>query len=88
LLYGYEEEYTTSTKGIGMIKHLYDQLSKMGLKYHELHAPSEGKLFLKGISLLPEGIEEAIRIKSMADQYKLDAIWDGENIEISPKVSL
>lgn len=65
-----------------MLKNLYDELSKMDLTYHALCELEENKIFLTAKTLVPEGVEEAIRIKRLADIYRLCAIWDGQDIEI------
>jgi hypothetical protein len=55
----------------------------MDLKYHELSELEGQKIYLSATSLVPEGIEEAMRIKTLADGYRLCTAWDGENIEIA-----
>jgi len=65
-----------------MLKNLYNELSRMDLKYHELLEIEGHKIFLAATTLLPEGIEEAMLIKSLADKYRLCTVWDGKNIEI------
>lgn len=65
-----------------MLKNLYNELSRMNLKYHELLSVEGHKIFIIATTLLPEGIEEAMRIKTLADTYRLCTVWDGENIEI------
>ena len=66
-----------------MCRNLYNELSIMNLKYHELCALEGDKIFLTAKSLIPEGIEEAMLIKNTADRYRLCTMWDGENIEIT-----
>jgi len=65
-----------------MIRNLYNELSRMNLQYHELADMDENKIFLTATALIPEGIEEAIQIKRIAERYQFCALWDGENIEI------
>lgn len=65
-----------------MLRNLYSELSRMDLKYHELVELKVNKIFLAAKVLASEGIEEVMRIKSLADMYRFCARWDGENIEI------
>ncbi|HBM34865.1 MAG TPA: hypothetical protein DDZ71_01005 [Sulfuricurvum sp.] len=65
-----------------VVRNLYNELSRMELKYHELLELEGHKIFLAATALIPEGIEEAMHIKRLADEYRLCTVWDGENIEI------
>lgn len=65
-----------------MLKNLYNELTRMDLKHHKPVEMDANKIFLVATALIPEGIEEAMQIKTLADRYKLCTVWDGENIEI------
>lgn len=66
-----------------MFKTLHEELSKIAWKYHKLE-PVEGEhLVLKALSLDPNGVDEVMRIKEIADRFFFQMYWDGENIMIA-----
>lgn len=65
-----------------MFYKLHDELAKTEWKYHKLeNVEGEGIVF-KAISMDPDGVNEVMRIKAIADRYLYHLKWDGENIEI------
>ena len=66
-----------------MIISLYNELSKLELKYHELGAITNGTIVLVAKSLAGEGVLEVMSIKELADKFSLITKWDGKNIEIT-----
>jgi len=65
-----------------MLEKLYDALSKIDWKYHVLDKPDGDKIMMKGISMDPQGIIEVMHIKELADEYRFNAKWDGQNVRI------
>lgn len=65
-----------------MFGELYDELSKMQWKYHLLQSPEEGHISLTAVSMDPNGIQEVMMIKEVADKYRFHTTWDGSNIKI------
>lgn len=65
-----------------MLRNLYGVLLRMDLEHHKLYGLQEELIYLTATSLDPEGIDEAIRIKQLADSFSMHTIWDGENIQI------
>lgn len=66
-----------------MLRNLYNELSKMDLRYHALGELREDRIFLSATAIIPEGVDEVIRIKNLADTYNFCTLWDGHNIEIT-----
>ena len=64
------------------LKNILTELERLTFQYHEMGSIENDKIILKGISLDPNGIEEAMKIKEMADKYNLHTLWDGQDIEI------
>ena len=65
-----------------MFQKLYYELSEMGWKYHMLENVDDDGIRFRAISLEPNGVNEVIRIKEIADRFRFHMKWDGENIRI------
>ena len=61
---------------------LYEELKTLNLQHHVLEDISKEAVMLVAKSLDPEGVDEVMRIKKIADKYGLVTVWDGKNIEI------
>lgn len=66
-----------------MITNLYEQLLGLELQFHEIASANSSSIVLHAKSLDAEGIFEVMRIKELADQYKLHTKWDGQDVEIT-----
>ena len=64
------------------LKNIIDEFQRFAFQYHEMGYVEHDKIVLRAISLDPSGIDEAMKIKEIADRYRLHTLWDGENIEI------
>lgn len=62
---------------------LYSELSKVNMQYHTLAPLGKGCIKVMAKVMDPEGIVEVMRIKELADKYKLMARWDGKDVLIS-----
>ncbi|MDX1295314.1 MAG: hypothetical protein R3302_03550 [Sulfurimonadaceae bacterium] len=65
-----------------MFQNLYNELSRLELKYHQLGKRIDEKIVLRATSLDPRGIDEVMMIKGMADRVNLYTNWDGQNVTI------
>ncbi len=65
-----------------MLQNLYNELARINFKHHRLSPYREDMIYIAASSLAPEGIEEVMRIKEIADRHKHDACWDGKDIKI------
>ena len=68
-----------------MLIRLYNQLVNFKLQYHELRPLADDTILLLAKTLEPEGIDEVMEIKKLADGYNLITTWDGKHIEIAYK---
>lgn len=65
-----------------MFQELYEELSKIEWKFHLLQNMENGVILLTPVSLDPNGIQEVMLIKEVADRYRFHTLWDGEKITI------
>lgn len=65
-----------------MLQRLYNELLEFDLKHHELGELTDEMIYIAAKSLDPEGINEVMHIKKIADRSYLGMKWDGQNIEI------
>ncbi|MHC3995449.1 hypothetical protein ACXWTF_11525 [Thiomicrolovo sp. ZZH C-3] len=65
-----------------MIQELYQKLSAIEWNYHVLQAPDRGVIILKAISMDPQGVLEVMRIREIAEEFRLYTKWDGQDIMI------
>jgi hypothetical protein len=68
-----------------MIQELYAKLSTINWHYHALQEPTSGTIVLKAISMDPQGVLEVMRIRELADEFRLHTKWDGQDIQIGRK---
>lgn len=64
------------------LHNLYQALANFELKFHELMPLDDNTVTLLGKSLAPEGIDEVMKVKDIADRLNLVTSWDGQHIEI------
>ena len=65
-----------------MLQMLFEELRKIDLKYHIFDRCEPHVITLHATSLDPNGVDEVMRIKAIADRFHAHTVWDGENIEI------
>jgi hypothetical protein len=66
-----------------MIKSFYQKLLSLELEFHEIAAANGSSVVLHAKSLDADGILEVMRIKELADKFRLQTKWDGQDIEIT-----
>jgi hypothetical protein len=66
-----------------MINGFYNKLLSIELEFHEIASSDSESIVLHAKSLDAEGIFEVMRIKELADKFRLQTKWDGQDIEIT-----
>ncbi|WP_345969351.1 MULTISPECIES: hypothetical protein [Sulfurimonas] len=68
-----------------MIQELYNKLSAMDWTYHALQKPESGVITMRATSMDPQGVLEVMRIREIAEEFRLYTKWDGQDIVIGRK---
>jgi hypothetical protein len=66
-----------------MIKSFYQKLLNLELEFHEIAAVNGSSIVLHAKTLDADGVFEVMRIKELADKFRLQTKWNGQDIEIT-----
>ncbi|UFS61710.1 hypothetical protein LOH54_08540 [Sulfurimonas sp. HSL-3221] len=57
----------------------------MDWNYHVLQKPESGVITMRATSMDPQGVLEVMRIREIAEEFRLYTKWDGQDIVIGRK---